>query len=67
MDISDNLMDNDSDKARLLNTYFASVFVKDNGLMIEFGPLVYDSANKINVVYFSPEKVIKAIKKLNQW
>ena len=51
------------DKARLLYNYFASVFVKDNGLMPEFEPLVYDSSNKINVVYFPPGKV-KAIKKV---
>ena len=36
MDNSDNLLDNDSDKARLFNNYFASVFIKDNGLMSEF-------------------------------
>ena len=64
MDNSGNLLDNDSDEARLLNNYFASVFVKDNGLMPEFEPLDYDFTNKINVVYFSSEKVIKAIKKL---
>ena len=33
MNNSVNLFYNDSDKARLLNNYFASVFVKDNGLM----------------------------------
>ena len=38
-------------------------FVQDNGLMPEFEPLVCDSSNKINFVYFSPEKVTKAIKK----
>ena len=32
--------------------------------MPEFEPLVYDSSNKINVVYFSPEKVVKVIKNL---
>ena len=32
--------------------------------MPEFEPLVYDFSNKINSVYFSPEKVIKAIKML---
>ena len=32
--------------------------------MPNFEPLVYDSSNKINAVYFSPEKVIRAIKKL---
>ena len=32
--------------------------------MPEFEPLVYDSSNKINVVYFSPEKVVKVIKTL---
>ena len=64
MDNSGNLLGNDSDKTRLLNNYFASVFVKDNGLMPKFEPLVDDSSNKINAVYFSPDKVIKAIKKL---
>ena len=46
------------------NVHSASVFVKDNGLMLEFAPLDYDFSNKINIVYFSSEKVIKAIKKL---
>ena len=55
------LLDNDSDKARLLNNYFASVFIKDNDLMPECERLDYVFSN---VVYFSPEKVIKAIKKL---
>ena len=32
--------------------------------MPEFEPLFYDSSKKINVVYFSPTKVIKDIKKL---
>ena len=32
--------------------------------MPEFERLNHDSSNKINVVFFSPEKVIKAIKKL---
>ena len=64
MDNNGNLLDNDSDKAHLLNNFFASVFVKDNGRMPKCEPLVYDSSNKINVVYFSPEKVIKAITKL---
>ena len=64
MDNSGNLLDNDSDMARLLNKYFASVFVKNNGLMPEFEPLNYDSSNKINVVNFSLDKVTKAIKRL---
>ena len=49
----------------MLNQYFASTFTIDNGILPSFERSGFDSSsNKLNSVYFSTEKVMKAIKKL---
>ena len=53
----------DVERANLLNDYFASVTVKDNGSMPVFDRVVPDDA-KIESVDFTIENVFAAIKKL---
>ena len=64
-DSSSNLLETVVDKVRLLNQYFASTFTINNGILPSFERLGFDSSsNKLNSVYFSTEKVMKAIKNL---
>ena len=64
-DCSSNLLDTDVNKVLLPNQYFASTFTIDKGILPSFERSGFDSSsNKLNSVYFSTEKVIKAIKNL---
>ena len=56
------LVTNDLYKSELLNKYFASVGVTDNGIMPS---VVYDTpSNKLNSIIFTKASVLKAMKKL---
>ena len=54
----------DADKAELLNSYFSSVNVQDDGRNPTFKRCVADEV-KIDTVQFSPARLLKICKKLN--
>jgi len=53
---------NDTDRANLLNEYFCSVSVPDNGIVLNFSDK--SGSGKLDSVVFSRNVVMKAIKKL---
>ena len=54
---------NDAEKAELLNSYFASTCVKDNGTLPPFDKRI-PAGDEFDNVIFTPENVLRVLRKL---